>query len=202
MSPEPTVASADASVLRCFVAIQLPAQVRAALCEVQADLRPLFHGCSISWTRAENLHLTLRFLGDVPVARLDDLKSSLRASLTGFGKPDLLCERLGCFPDGRFPRVVWAAVRDAKERLPELHRQVDVAVREFCNRPAEARFVGHVTLARPRQIKRADAERLARFLEGVANRQFGTWRGTEVELMASALSPGGSRYTTLDVLPL
>jgi 2'-5' RNA ligase len=188
--------------LRLFVAIQLPAAVRAALGAAQAELRGLMPPRSTAWTRPENLHLTLRFLGKVSAARLGEVKTRLHAALAGFGPLNLNCERLGCFPDLRFLRVIWAWIHDAAERLPELHRQVDAAVREFSERTADERFVGHVTLARPKLIKRTDAERLARFLEGAANRQFGNWRCAEVELVSSELAADGARYTTLDVFPL
>ena len=194
--------SPESPVIRTFVAIQLPDGVRAALRDVQAELKPAMPPNSMAWVRPENMHLTLRFLGGVAPAKLPALQSRLRAALTGSGPLDLICERLGCFPDLRFPRVVWAWVHDAEERLEELHRRVDEAVAEFAEKPAEPRFVGHITLARPKQIKRADAGRLAEFVERAVNREFGLWTCREVELIQSELSAAGNRYTTLDVFAL
>jgi len=148
------------------------------------------------------MHLTLRFLGNVATEHLDELSRRLRVATASFGALHLRCERLGCFPDLRYPRVVWTWVHDTEERLAQLHRCVEAAVGCFAEKPAEAHFVGHVTLARPKQINRADARQLAEFVESAVNRQFGTWECREAELVRSELSPSGSRYTTLDVFPL
>lgn len=149
------------------------------------------------------MHLTLRFLGNVAATKVPEISHRLRESLSGFGSMELNCSRLGCFPDSRFPRVVWAQVRDeADARLTLLHRQVNDAVARFAEKPAEGRFVGHITLARPKGIKRADADNLRRFLESQDGIRFGTWRCETVELIQSELSQQGSRYTTLDAFRL
>lgn len=182
--------------LRLFVALPLPAEVAAQLVVVQRELRDVLPPSSVAWVKPGGLHLTLRFLGDVNAARMPELEQSLRAGLREQGELDLVCERLGCFPDRRFPRVVWAWVHAADEQLDRLAQAVEAAVAPFAEKPVDARFVGHVTLARPKQIRRADAERLARFVEGAVARRFGEWRAGAVELIQSRLGPGGSEYTT------
>lgn len=189
--------SADSTAIRAFIAIRVPEAVLAKLAEVQGEIKSLLPPKSIAWTKPESMHLTLRFLGNVATANIPQLENRLRSALTGFGDFDLICERLGCFPDLRYPRVVWAWAHDAKERLQALHRRIDEAVREFAGKPAEARFVGHITLARPKQIERTDAERLARFVEGAVDRSFGCWSANEVLLIRSELSAGGSKYHEL-----
>ena len=183
--------------MRLFVAIALPEEVKTALCSVQHELKEVLPPKAAAWTKPENLHLTLRFLGQVELGRVAELEGRLRYNLAGFGDLALICERLGCFPGPRFPRVVWTWMHDPGERLALLHRRVQEAVADFAEKPGEDRFIGHVTLARPKQITRAEAERLARFIESAGARRFGTWTCREVELIQSELSPGGSRYTTL-----
>ena len=194
--------SLESKVLRLFAAIALPDEVRAALCEVQLELRELLSPKSASWTRPENLHLTLRFLGPVEAGRLPELTGRLRERLASFGEMELICEQLGCFPGSRFPRVLWTWVHDAGERLVLLHRLANEAVGGFSDKPAEARFVGHVTIARPKRLTRPEAEQLARFVASAADRRFGVWNCNDVQLIQSELSPGGSRYTTLAKIPL
>lgn len=195
-SPDPFL-HPEPSVLRLFVALAVPDAVKASLGEVQRELAEALPVESTGWTRSDAMHLTLRFLGDVEAARVPDLECALREALGGFGAFDVVCEGLGCFPDLRFPRVVWAGVRDAGERLVRLHETIDVAVDDFAPTSAEATFVGHVTLARPKHLRRADAERLAHAVEAAADRRFGAWRAGEVELIRSDPGPAGSRYTTL-----
>lgn len=201
LSPESEIA--EAGKFRLFVAIPVTEEIKESLRVVQAKLKTALPSGSTAWTKPDNMHLTLRFLGDVAVENVPEIGRRLRESLTGFGAVNLICERLGCFPHLRFPRVVWAWVHDEPhERLPELHQAIDAAVGEFATNPAEARFVGHITLARPKQLSRPDAEELARFLNEAVAMRFGQWSAAKAELIRSELSPRGNRYTTLDEFPL
>jgi 2'-5' RNA ligase len=187
----------ESESLRLFVAIRVPDSVKAALGSVQTELAAALPEKSTAWTRPDAMHLTLRFLGRVEDRRVAELMERLQAGLAGFGNLDLLCERLGCFPDVRFPKVVWAGVHDTGDRLQTLRRRVVELAAEFAEKPAEKRFEGHITLARPKSITRRDAARLAQFVEAAVERQFGLWSCSEVELVRSELLPQGSRYTTL-----
>lgn len=143
------------------------------------------------------MHLTLRFLGNVVSSQIPELSAKLKTSLTGFGELHLVCERLGCFPDLRYPRVIWSWVHDEAGQLTKLFHQIDEAVSPFAEQPAEKVFTGHITLARPKQIKRPDAERLARFVEGAVKRQFGNWTAESVSLIQSQLGQTGATHTEL-----
>ena len=187
----------ESKVLRLFVAIALPDELQSALGALQLELMDMLPRRSTSWPKVANLHLTLRFLGNVHSGQVPELVRRLGEGVAGLGERELICERLGCFPNALFPRVVWTQVRDAKDRLAWLHERVDAAVGGFAEKPWEKEFVGHVTIARPKQITRAEAERLARFVSEAEARYFGAWTCREVELIQSQLSPGGSSYTTL-----
>jgi len=180
-----------------FIALNLPDDVRAALRTVQDELREIVLGKSVAWTRPEAMHLTLRFLGNVDAARVPGLSQRLHAALAGFGGCNLVCERLGCFPDLRYPRVVWAGVTGQADALTRLFHRVNEAVSAFAERPAGKRFTGHVTLARLKQIQRPDAERLATFITGAAQREFGDWTARSVSLMQSQLTQTGAIHTEL-----
>lgn len=194
LEPQPGSLSLEPKLSRLFIAITSPDAVRAKLMDVQRELKPVLPVNSTAWTRSENMHLTVRFLGNVESARVPELTDRLGARLAGFGEFDVVCERLGCFPDLCYPRVVWAGVHDAGGRLAQLHRQVDEAVAGFAEKPAEARFEGHITLARLRQIKRSNAERLAPFVERAATRRYGEWRVPSAVLIRSQLSATGASY--------
>jgi 2'-5' RNA ligase len=187
---------------RLFISIAAPDAVKAELIQAQRELREILPRGSVSWTQPEKLHLTLRFLGAVDAARRDELQHALHAATFPFGPLGLVCERLGCFPDLRFPRVLWAWVCDDHDQLPALVESLNMAVESLVATPAEARFTGHITLARPRQLKHADARRLAEFVEQAAARRFGGWRADELELVRSELSRAGSNYTVLAKFPL
>lgn len=189
--------SLESQFIRAFVAIELPEEIRSCLGAVQSELQDILPRHSTAWSKPHNIHLTLRFLGNVSWPQIPHLQSNLSQAVAGFGPLDLICERLGCFPDLRYPRVVWAGVHDAKERLQQLQHRVSEAAREFAGKPADEPFVGHITLARPKQIKRPDAERLAGFVNAAATRTFGNWHAREILLLRSELASSGSTYHEL-----
>ena len=157
---------------------------------------------SVRWTRREQFHLTLRFLGDVEAARVEALGEAIRAACRGFGALHLRAERVGFFPDLRYPRVVWVGVQDQAEQLPRLQEAVERATREFTTEAKEGQFTGHVTLARIKGIKRPEAEALGKAAAGMAERLFGQWTAYKVELMRSELLPQGARHTSLASIAL
>jgi 2'-5' RNA ligase len=194
--------SVGAEKFRLFVALALPAEVRAGLSAAQEELRRLLPPRAASWTRPEHLHLTLRFLGDVSREQVEALTAGLTGTTAGFGTLALTAERLGAFPDARYPRVLWAGVQEATNRLAELQRCVTSATNDFTRQPMEARFTGHVTMARIRHIQRPQAETIGAFLHRAASRHFGSWTATHLDVMRSELLPDGSRYTQLATIQL
>jgi len=191
-----------ARALRLFVAISVPDAVKDEMEKAQREMHSALPGGFMRWTKREQFHLTLKFLGNVAEARVAELVETLRKTCVQFKAMQLLAERVGFFPDARFPRVVWAGVRDEKEGLPRLQGMIEAATKDFTGEKAEKRFTGHVTLARIQGIRRPQAEILARFSAGMADRFFGDWKANEVELIHSELSSGGARYTTLAAFPL
>ena len=188
---------ADSEQFRLFVAITVPEGVKAKMEEAQAELRRVLPGPNVRWARREQFHLTLRFLGDVDAARVEALGEALSAACRGFGALHLRAEHVGFFPDSRYPRVVWAGVQDEAQQLPRLQQAVADATATFTAEAKEERFTGHLTLARIKGVKRAEAEALGKAAAGMAGRAFGQWTAYQVELMRSELSPHGARHTTI-----
>jgi 2'-5' RNA ligase len=188
---------AESERFRLFIAVTLPEEVKAQIEAAQAELRRALPGPGVRWTRREQFHLTLKFLGDVDVARVQPLEEAIRAACRGFSALPLRAERVGFFPDLRYPRVVWAGVQDQAGQLLRLQQAVDAVTRDFTTEQKEERFSGHITLARIKAIKRPEAEALRQAAAGMAERLFGQWTAGEVELMRSVLSPQGARHTSL-----
>jgi len=182
---------------RLFIAIALPDAVRLAIETAQGELRAVLHAKSIRWTRRDQFHLTLRFLGGVDVQQVERLNESVRSVCEGFGDLQLSASGLGVFPGVRRPRVVWAGIDDRAGRLSALQRSIQTATEPFTSEPSEDRFRGHVTLARCRDVNRSEATALAAMVGKMAARSFGEWRVPDVEVIRSETLPSGSRYTTL-----
>ena len=187
---------------RLFIAISVPERVKDEMEKTQAELRAALPENAVRWMGRAQFHLTLKFLGNVEAQRVDALGDSLRRACGNFPALPLRAERIGCFPDLRYPRVIWAWVHDAGDVLPKLQLAIEGAVAGFTAEKSEEKFTGHVTLGRSKTIKRPQAEILARLAHGMTERFFGEWTADEVELIRSELSSSGARYSTVAVAPL
>jgi 2'-5' RNA ligase len=183
---------------RLFVALPVPSGIRHSLSVAQRELRDQLPPRAASWTQPEQLHLTLRFLGEVQDCKVEGLAVALGQAILGVGPIPLVVERLGCFPDARSPRVIWAGVHDPADRLTELQQRVVSATASFTRQPVEKRFVGHLTLARFRQIHRPQAAIIASCVEAAVGRRFGEWTADRIQLMQSELLPAGARHSCLE----
>ncbi len=169
----------------------LPDDLRQRLAAAIERLRP--HAADVAWVAPSNLHVTLKFLGQVDETRVPALTDALRAALVDRRAIDVAVRGLGAFPSPTRPRVLWAGLEDAAGGMTALAEQVDIA----CDRlgfPAETRaFAAHVTLGRVRETRRQPplAAALARPTD------FGHLRVDRVSLMRSELSPRGARYSEL-----
>jgi 2'-5' RNA ligase len=192
----------EATTWRLFVAIRLPEAVKDAVEKVQSELRDaLPEGC-IRWTKRSQFHLTLEFLGNVNLTRVEGLTRSLQQRCEGLASLRLKAERIGFFPSMRYPRVVWVWVHDAEEQLSKVQSAVKSAVQSWSGEQREEPFTGHVTLGRCQGIKRREADVLSNLAMTMVDRSFGEWTAKEIELIRSELSPNGSRYTVLASVPL
>lgn len=188
--------------LRLFIALQVPEVVKTEIQLAQDEFRRELPLSCARWTRPEQWHLTLKFLGNVEAGRLDALTTAVRGACQNLTPLKLCAEQIGCFPDLRHPRVIWVGVRDAANQLAALAEAVECATAEFTSEAREGKFTGHITIARLNQIKRPEVERVAKLAQHLARRGFGSWTAEAVEIIRSELSPGGAKHTCLARPPL
>jgi len=181
--------------LRLFIAIELPSEIRDALMAFVTESRGI--APRAKWVRAENLHVTLKFLGETDEAKLPAIQNALVSVRSG--KPVALDFRgLGFFPNEHRPRVFWVGM-EASANLKPLAEAIDQEMHKngfpLENRP----FTPHLTLARfeppgmPVQLSAAAKQNSAR--------SFGSLTAHEFHLIESKLKPGGAEYTTLKSFP-
>ncbi len=188
--------------LRLFVALAVPDAVREAMLRVQRELQPLAPRGAVRWTKPEQFHLTLRFLGDVSSDCLAALRESVRAVCSGEPALHLQAQGVGFFPNARSPRVIWIGIGDGENRLADFQRKIEGAVQPFSVGPGSERFAGHVTLGRFNQHKWLDINALTASVEAMKSSKFGKWTVREVEIIRSELLATGSRYTSLATVRL
>lgn len=181
--------------IRSFVAATIPGAI-TALGKYTAALRP-FGGDAVRWVPQENLHVTIRFLGDVEPARVASVEEAIRTTVKGQEAIPVRLQGLGAFPSPGKPRVIWCGMSHGGAQLTEIAGTLEKALQRL-GFPPEKRFHPHVTLARVKP--RARPAPLA--LE--------TWPSPpvldlvidELVLMKSTLLPRGSEYTPLARFPL
>lgn len=187
--------------MRCFAALETGPAARAALGECIASLRPL--GGRVSWMRPENLHLTLRFLGEVTPKQASAYADSLRPLASALAPLELVAEGLGAFPSLRRPSVLWAGVRAVSGDLTAVQRAAEACAVAIGLSPESKPFHPHLTLGRVRD-PHGLASLLAAFAELVAASPGfgGAFPAPAVALFQSELKPGGAVYTRLEEMPL
>jgi 2'-5' RNA ligase len=193
-----TVSSDLPEQVRLFIAIVVPEEIKVELEKAQATLRKAVAQARVTWTRREQWHLTLRFLGNVSADRVPLLTEAAHRACHSYSPIQLRAERLGFFPNVRFPRVAWASVDDERNQLVYLQQAITEATQDFTSEEPEKEFTGHVTLARIKRIKRSEIKELAKVAEAMQRQFFGAWTASEVDIIKSELSSEGARYSTMD----
>jgi 2'-5' RNA ligase len=186
------VAVARSATLRCFVAIDLSPEVRAAVARAQLRIRKAAPGADVRWSDPEQFHLTLKFLGAVPEERVPAVSSALEPVAATAAPIALGAAALGAFPSLRRPRVLWAGLTAGVAELAALAASVDGAVAAL-GFPREARpFSAHLTIGRVRSPRGGGA--LAAAVEGAGAAAFGSWTASELVLYESRLRPAGALH--------
>ena len=187
--------------MRLFVALEIPSAVRENLAAVINELRAVNAPSSKSkarWVRAENLHVTLKFIGHVDAGKLDAIRAAL-AEVCSDAAVELRFRGLGFFPNDRRPRVLWAGV-EGSANLAALAGEIDARLSKL-GIPRETRdFAPHLTLARfdPPGI----SEPLRAAAQKNTAREFGSIRAGEFHLFESKTRPTGADYTRLSSFSL
>ncbi len=189
-------------MLRAFIAIDISSEVRMRIRQVVTSLQRGINAQSVRWVAPENIHLTLKFLGDVSPSNLDLLKQVVAQEAALQPPFDLIIRDLGCFPTLRHPRVLWAGVAPS-HALEKLQRGIDQSTARLGYASDARPFSPHLTLGRVTQ--HASLEALQKIREALENEQkqhLGTIHATEVILFHSDLRPSGPQYTPLYRAPL
>lgn len=183
--------TASADAIRTFVAVLLPDAVRAALAAEVEALRRLTRG--VGWVAADNLHVTLKFVGEIDPAAVTAVGAGLAGIAAHTPSFELAVEGLGAFPTPTRPRVVWAGLGPGAAQVAEIAGRVESALAELGIASDERAFAAHVTLGRVREPRPDPA--LARAIAAAGGRGFGGFRVEAIALMRSQLHSKGVRYS-------
>ncbi len=187
-----------ADPIRTFIAIELGDATKQALGDLQARLKRERAARCVRWVEPENIHLTLKFLGNVDAAQMPALERAVAGAGAGFAPFTLMLRELGAFPTLRKPNVVWIGLQGEIETAARLADKIDVACVELGYARETRPFAPHLTLGRVKKDARSDDQRWIG--EVIGNTKMELELGVRVErvsVMKSELRPGGSVYARL-----
>ena len=177
--------------IRAFIAIEIADEIRQKIDAFQAELKR--SSDRISWTKSQNIHLTLKFLGEVQQNQIDVIANQLQMVTEPMTSFIISIHGVGLFPSPKKPRVLWAGVQDFGNELLDLAEKVDDYLSRVGVAGEKRSFKPHLTLGRVK------AQLSRHFVENFLNTSFacGNQNVHEVVLMQSQLHPKGAIYTPL-----
>jgi len=177
--------------MRTFIAIEVSDVVRDNL--VKAQERIGSKAAKIKFVERENFHVTLKFLGEVDEATLDEVKAALSEIAKKHRRHRVRVKGIGVFPNPNYVRVIWAGIEN-DEGIKAIASDVEREMRRLGFKK-EKNFVAHITIGRVKFVK--DKVELAMALKDLANEDFGEFEVEAIELKKSTLTPKGPIYETV-----
>jgi 2'-5' RNA ligase len=183
--------------IRTFVCIEVPRTIKGRIENLQRALR--INNAQISWVKSSNIHLTIKFLGDVPSSKIGSVCEAVERAATGLSEFDIEVSGSGCFPSARSPRVLWVGLGNMPDNLKRLHSNIEGELERAGFPREQKRFSPHLTIGRVRNQQNATqtAEDLI-----AAGFEPETFRATEIIVMRSDLNSSGSIYTPQAIIGL
>lgn len=188
--------------LRCFIAVELPEEIKAGLSRLQAQLKSGSQ-FSVKWVNPYSIHLTLKFLGNVNLDMTSQITEAIGKAARGVSPFHLEFKGLGVFPNLRRVQVVWVGISGDLEKLLQLQKGIESALARLGFAPEARAFTPHLTLARVHD--RASPDERQKLGELIASTKFEaeyTFPVEAVSLMRSQLTREGAIYSQISAVEL
>ena len=179
--------------IRTFIAMEIPGTIISKIRELQDGIKT--YGFKIRWVRAENIHLTLKFLGDVEEITINEIAKAVAETVEGYSPISLQAKGIGVFPGIKRPRVLWVGLAGQLEALVRLQQTLDENLVALGFSREERIFKGHLTMGRIKD--RIDVKKLGDALMTFRNFESETFTAGQLILFKSELKPSGAVYTRL-----
>ncbi len=179
--------------IRSFLAIDLPAEIVEGIREIQDHLKQ--SGPYVKWVRPENIHLTLKFFGDIDEKAIDEISTVLDGVVSKTNAFDLEVRDVGVFPNTSRPRVVWVGTESRDRTINILQKEIDATLKTMGFEPEDRAFRPHLTMGRVKSLK--DKRLLIAQMEKFKGFDMGSFRVEHLFLIKSDLRPTGAVYTKL-----
>ncbi len=182
------------SQIRAFIAVSLPDAILGFLKGLQSEVRS--KGFKASWPRVENMHLTLKFLGNIDVQKIPDIETAMSRAAGLSAKASLTASGIGVFPSVKRARVIWSGTRGQTDILAANFKVLeDHLVKEAGIQKEKKRFHPHFTLARIK--KPVQGKQIVKLMQAYQNRESPEFFMSSIKLFQSELKSSGAVYTKL-----
>ncbi|MDO5851879.1 MAG: RNA 2',3'-cyclic phosphodiesterase [Methanobacteriaceae archaeon] len=179
--------------MRSFLAIEIKSELKEDILNIQKEF--LDENSRIKFVEKENLHLTLKFFGDINDKKIKEIESIITHTLSNYNSFQLNLEKIGVFPNKKHPKVIWIGTHTIDNVLVKLIKELD---KEFNNIgfQKEKSYIPHLTIARVKYID--NKEKLINTLNKLQNISLGNMNITSIKLKSSKLTPNGPIYSTIN----
>jgi 2'-5' RNA ligase len=181
------------STIRTFIALELPPSLISLLAKVQENIQAM--GLRAKWVRPDNIHLTLKFLGNINPADIEKIGRAMVGAVSEFETFNLVAAGIGVFPGVNRPRVIWVGLKGQVQLLFAMQRRLEDNLAVLGYKKEKRPFKGHLTLGRFRQnVNRETIRRVLQEFGNLASEEFTVRR---VIFYKSDLKPTGAVYSEL-----
>jgi RNA 2',3'-cyclic 3'-phosphodiesterase len=183
--------------IRAFIAIELPSEIKSILSNVQSQLKKVGSN-TVKWVDPVNIHLTLKFLGDISTAQIDPVHSALQSAAQTAHPFRLAVQSAGAFPGLNRVQVIWIGLQGELETLTNLQRALDAQLSQLGFSPEKRPFSPHLTIGRVRETATLiERQNIAQSLSQLKLQTGVSFGVNSINLMQSRLLPAGPIYTCL-----
>ena len=182
-----------ASTIRTFIALELPPSVISLLDKVQEDLKSM--QLQAKWVRPENIHLTLKFIGNIDPGDTDKIGGAMMDAVDNFAAIHLVARGVGVFPGIKRPRVIWVGLGGQIQLLFAVQRVLEENLATLGFKKEKRPFKGHLTLGRFKQT--VDPNTIRQIIREYANLYSEEFTARRIILYKSDLKPTGAVYSQL-----
>jgi len=185
------------SVIRAFIAINLSQEILERIEQMSLELRSRLEGVPVRWVSADNIHLTLKFLGNVSTTNLEMLKEIMGKVVSNHHECDISVGGIGAFPKPHNPRVIWVGM-EVPQELVSLQHNIEIETARLGYSREHRPFSAHLTFGRvSRNASSQDVRAIAEILDSYKVGFLGATRISSVYLYRSDLKPDGAVYTPI-----
>lgn len=183
--------------MRTFIAIELPQSIKNKIGELQSPLKRT--NAFVSWVKPANIHITLKFLGEVPEEKINEVFSACEVALKNASKFKMNLKGMGAFPDLKRPRVIWIGAGKGGKELSDMAAKMEEEMEKIGFPKEKRKFSPHFTIGRVKSPK--NIEKLMELVKST-DFEMEDIEVKEVTVMRSQLHPAGAIYTPLKKIPL